>query len=266
MALAAACSPGPDPDARAEALEEAEELAVAIVEERAEHADDLLDELPKLSDRIRRQLRTHLNRVQVATARRLGVRPVRDSAQVAALVEAGRLVPLGDTTDYWIVRPLTHSVPYVTPATRAMLVEVGQRFHARLDSLGLPRFRFEISSALRTRAMQASLRRGNSNASRSTSSHEFGTTVDVAYLSFAAPASLHHATLLPDSVPVASDTLRSHAMTRLDTIGVRHAPHIEGELGAVLQAMQRDGSVLTLRERGQPVFHITVARPVADPG
>lgn len=48
--------------------------------------------------------------------------------------------------------------------------------------------------------------------------------------------------------------------TRLDHLGTLHAPHLEGELGAVLQQLERDGVVLPLRERRQPVYHITVAR------
>ena len=47
---------------------------------------------------------------------------------------------------------------------------------------------------------------------------------------------------------------------RLDTLGTHLAPHLEGELGAVLQEMQREGTLMTLRERSQPVYHTTVVR------
>jgi hypothetical protein len=44
------------------------------------------------------------------------------------------------------------------------------------------------------------------------------------------------------------------------TTATLYAPHVEGELGAVLQQLERGGMVLPLRERGQPVYHVTVAR------
>src|SRR5690606_34890303 len=93
-----------------------------------------------------------------------------------------------------------------------------------------------------------------------TSSHEFGTTLDIAYLSFAAPVSLDHGSLALGPDEQLSRALRADLTTRLDSLGTRHAPHLEGELGAVLQQLQRDGMVLPLRERSQPVYHITVAR------
>ncbi|MFP4624439.1 MAG: DUF5715 family protein, partial [Gemmatimonadota bacterium] len=117
-----------------------------------------------------------------------------------------------------------------------------------------------VTSVLRTGRQQAALRGRNRNAARTTSSHEFGTTFDIAYLSFAGPRSLDHPSLAPDSSQPLPHTLRAVLMTRLDSLATRHAPHIEGELGAVLQQLQRDGAVLLLRERSQPVYHITVAR------
>lgn len=118
----------------------------------------------------------------------------------------------------------------------------------------------DITSALRTGQQQSVLRRRKVNASATTSSHEFGTTVDIAYLSFVAPQSLDHPSLAPDAVKQLSGTVRADLITRLDSLGTRYAPHLEGELGAVLQQLQRAALVLALRERSQPVYHITVTR------
>ena len=232
----------------------------AMVDERLAEIDTAVQRLPGLIASIRRDMRRHLNDDHLAAARRNGVGPVRDSANVAELVRSGRLVPLQDSTRWWVLRDLDRSLPYVTPGTLAALEEIGRRFHARLDEHGLPPFRLDITSVLRTSRQQAVLRRRNANAAESVSSHQFGTTVDVAYLSFAAPDSLDHATLAPPPGEALTAPLRRELMTRLDTLAIRHAPHIEGELGAVLQELQRDGTVLTLRERSQPVFHITVAQ------
>jgi hypothetical protein len=232
----------------------------ASLGERLAEIEAAQQRLPGLIASIRQDMRRHVNAAHVAAARRNGVGPVRDSAHLAALVGRGDLVQLPDSTRWWVLRELDGSMPYVTPGTQAALEEIGRLFHARLDEHGLPPFRLDITSVLRTGQQQAALRRRNRNASATTSSHEFGTTLDIAYLSFAAPKSLDHRSLAPDFDEPLSRPLRTYLITRLDSLGTRHAPHLEGELGAVLQQLQRDGMVFPLRERSQPVYHITVAR------
>jgi hypothetical protein len=232
----------------------------ALLEERLAEIEAGVQRLPGLIGSIRQDMRRHLNATHVAAARSNGVEPVRDSAHLAALVSRGALVQLPDSTHWWVLRELNHSLPYVTPGTQAALEEVGRRFHARLDEHGLPPFRLDITSVLRTSQQQSALQHRNPNAAATTSSHEFGTTLDIAYLSFAAPQSLDHESLALESDEQVSQPLRAEMTTRLDSLGTRHAPHLEGELGAVLQQLQRDGMVMPLRERSQPVYHITVAR------
>ncbi len=232
----------------------------ADLEQRLAEIDETVQRLPGLIGSIRRDMRLHLNAEQVAAARSNGVGPVRDSAHLATLIDRGALVQLPESTRWWVLRDLNHSLPYVTPGTRAALEELGRRFHARLDEHGLPPFRLDITSVLRTSDQQEVLQRRNSNAADTTSSHEFGTTVDVAYLSFASPQSLDHPSLAAELDDKLSPKLRAEITTRLDGLGTLRAPHLEGELGAVLQELQREGMMWPLRERHQPVYHITVAR------
>jgi hypothetical protein len=232
----------------------------ASLDERLAEIEATVQRLPGLIGSIRQDMRRHLNEAHVAAAGSNGVGPVRDSAHLAALVRGGDLVQLPDSTSWWVLRELDQSLPYVTPGTQAALEEIGRRFHGRLDERGLPPFRLDITSVLRTSQQQAALRRRNPNASATTSSHEFGTTLDIAYLSFTAPQSLDHASLAPGADEPLSPSLRADLATRLDSLATRYAPHLEGELGAVLQQLQRAGMVLTLRERSQPVYHITIAR------
>jgi hypothetical protein len=247
-------APGEPSDAAAEARSR------ALLEERLAEIEAAVQRLPGLIGSIRQDMRRHLNATHVAAARRNGVGPVRDSAHLAALVGRGALVQLPDSTHWWVLRELNLSLPYVTPGTQAALEEVGRRFHARLDEHGLPPFRLDITSVLRTSQQHSALQRRNPNAAATTSSHEFGTTLDIAYLSFAAPQSLDHGSLALEPDEQVSRPLRAELTTRLDSLGTRFAPHLEGELGAVLQQLQRDGMVLIVRERSQPVYHITVAR------
>jgi hypothetical protein len=254
VAAAREAAPAEPSDAAVEARSRAE------LEQRLAEIEAVVQRLPGLIGSIRRDMRQHLNATHVAAARSNGVGPVRDSAHLATLVERGALVQLPESTRWWVLRDLNHSLPYVTPGTQAAMEEVGRRFHARLDEHGLPPFRLDITSVLRTSDQQSALQRRNRNASDTTSSHEFGTTLDIAYLSFAAPESLDHPSLATEPGDQVSPSLRAEMTTRLDSLGTLHAPHLEGELGAVLQQLERDGVVLPLRERSQPVYHITVAR------
>ncbi|HSJ31530.1 MAG TPA: DUF5715 family protein [Longimicrobiales bacterium] len=242
-------APGPDLDAATAAR------VRTALDTRLSETGTAVQRLPGLIGSIRRDMRRYVNDDHVAAAQRSGVGPVRDSAHVARLLDSDALVALPDSSEWWVLRELDQSLPYVTPHTREILEELGRRFHARLQEHGLPPFRFDITSVLRTEEQQEALRRRNRNASRTTSSHEFGTTFDIAYLSFAAPR------VIADPPAGRLDArLRAYATMRLDTLGTHLAPHLEGELGAVLQEMQREGTLLTLRERSQPVYHTTVVR------
>jgi hypothetical protein len=192
-------------------------------------------------------LRQDRNAKQTATAQRLGIR-VGSDARRDQFVREGRIVALGDSTELWILRDMDHSVPYVTPDAHAMLEQLGRRFHARLDSLGLPRYRMKVTSALRTDATQAELRRINSYASRTVSAHEFGTTVDVSHERFAAPARL------------AGGEMEAEA---LDSIGKEHAKVLQAELGRAIAEMRTAGALHVMMENQQPVYHMTVARRFA---
>jgi hypothetical protein len=249
-----AARPAETPGAAAEARTR------AAMEQRLAGIESGVEKLPGLIGSIRQDMRRHLNATHVAGARSNGVGPVRDGAHLEDLIRRGALVQLPESTQFWVLRDLNHSLSYVTPGTKAALEEIGRRFHARLDEHGLPPFRLDITSVLRTTEQQSELQRRNPNASDTTSSHEFGTTVDIAYLSFAGPHSLDHRSLAAEPGVQIDPALRAEITARLDQMGTLHAPHLEGELGAVLQQLEREDTVLPLRERSQPVYHITVVR------
>jgi hypothetical protein len=197
-------------------------------------------------------LRQDRNAEQLASAMALGTRLHGGAAEAERLRSQHRLVPLGDSTAYWILREMDHSIPLVTPDARAMLLLLGRRFHARLDSLGVPRYRMKITSALRTADDQADLRRTNSYAARTMSAHEFGTTVDVSHERFAAPA---------DTGAAAWPAARE----RIDSIGARHAKVLQAELGRALAELRDQGVLFVMMENQQPVYHMTVARRLRAP-
>ncbi len=234
------------------------EAARGRVAARADSARRAMLQVRGLTREERAGLRQDVNARQVAVAQSLGVR-ARDEEEIQRLVRQGRLVALEDSTQYWVLRDLTYSVPYVTPDAKAMLLEVGRRFHERMDSLGLPRFRMEVTSVLRTPETQDELKRRNSNAARDVSAHEFGTTLDVAHVRFAPPAAASLPAEVP-SAPAQSAQLRAEEAALLEEVGKQNAAALQAELGRVLGEMRDERKLRVMMERRQAVYHMTVAR------
>ena len=159
---------------------------IRLADQLAGSADRILRPPPVMTPAEEDALRRFLNDQHVARARVLGVRAVSREA-TDSLVATGSLVQLEDSTHHWILRRGT-SPAYVVPHLRTLLEVLGERFQERLAVMGLPLYRLEVTSALRTSQRQARLRRSNGNAAAGTSSHEFGTTVDLSYAAFAPPA------------------------------------------------------------------------------
>ncbi|HEX6133900.1 MAG TPA: DUF5715 family protein [Longimicrobiales bacterium] len=250
-------APDDDPDARP-GVERVLDAALARMSLLTDSIDDLLQPVPLLRPAEESSLRRYGNAEHLARARALGARPA-DSTELAALRESGRLVVLEDSTPLWAVRELDYSLPLVTPDMHALLARIAEQFQERITALGLPRYRIEITSALRTPESQAELRRTNPNAAAGMSTHEYGTTVDIAYSSFAAPAD-------PDlRVDVSQLTWLEPYVERigsafLETAAARKSRELQAMLGKVLLELQSAGDVYVTLERQQPVYHITVAR------
>jgi hypothetical protein len=221
--------------------------------------DRLLQPVPLLTPAQEATLRQYGNAPQLARARSLGVQP-RDSAHLVALLAEGRLVELEDSTSLWVLRELDFSEPYVTPDTRLLLQQIGERFQQRLSGMGLPAYRLEVSSVLRTPQHQAELRRVNPNAALGESTHQYGTTLDVLYASFAAPAD-HEFSFDTDRAAWLAPHLYRIAGAMLETAAARKSRELQAILGGVLTELQQAGDVMVTLERQQPVYHFTTARP-----
>ena len=247
-------------DPAAEAIARSERVLTRGLDRVLAYADSIesaLRPVPLLTAGEARAFDRFRNADHLTAARRLGVpQPVTATAR-ERLLDAGRLVPLEDSP-YWTVRDLDHSTALVTPDVVDLLTEVGRRFQARLAELGLPPLRLEVTSVLRTAEDQAQLRRVNPNAARGASTHQFGTTVDVAYSSFRAPEQPVLA-LDTDEAPWLAPHLRRVERAAAETGAARMSRELQAELGHVLRAMQDEGKVMVTMEVRQPVFHMTVA-------
>ena len=248
-----AARPAPPAPQRPMTAADSAQVRTRIAAESAAVAAAFL-KVPPLKAREVGKLRLDKNATQVASARSLGVR-VSGQAEIDRMVQQGRLVPLGDSTQYWILRGMDHSAPYVTPDTKAMLEDLGRRFHARLDRLGLPRYRMKVTSAIRTAEAQVDLRRTNSYAASTTSAHQFGTTVDVSHERFAVPAG-------PGAESGAAAPAGAWEMEAemLEEAGKEHARALQAELGRALTELRTAGAVHVMMENKQPVYHFTLAR------
>lgn len=253
-------------ETRAE-VERVLDAAVARIAQLTDSIDDILQPVPLLTPAQESALRQFGNAAQLARARSLGVRPA-DSAELAAARQDGRLVELADSTELWAVRELDHSIALVTPDAHALLTRIAERFQERLADMGLPRYRVEVTSVLRTSDTQADLRQTNPNAAAGTSTHEFGTTLDIAYSSFAAPldpdiqidAGNGGSTGDAGNAGWLEPRLDWFASRSLEAAAARKSRELQAILGAVLLDMQQAGDVMVTLERQQPVYHLTVAR------
>ena len=224
-----------------------------------EHYDDLYKGLyryPSLRRAERAVLRNAPYHAHVSASRSVGTN-----------ARAGLdLVPVARESDYYV---LEKGRGLLAPAAVDALERIGERFQAECAAAGLPRVRFIVTSAFRSAADQARLRRVNRNAARSTSSHEFGGSFDITYRRYAplraggAPQdfALDTGALAPRLYAPLNKALsrrEAQASERPATYGNRA---YEAALGRALIQLQREGRTFTLRERRQPCYHVT-ARPV----
>ena len=199
-------------------------------------------------------MRTMLNDTHLAKARELGVSGLENMYDVYAAAKKRRLVPLYENR-FWRIRELKNSVPYVTPDTLRLLKNIGTRFQENLEKENLPAFRFTINSVLRTREQQKRLLRINRNASRTMSSHEFGTSVDLAFNDFDYSAT----TPLLFRRLTGTHSQKNFKKEDFDKLGAQFSPVLKTILARTIIELQNEGRCYVIFERRESCFHVTLA-------
>lgn len=121
------------------------------------------------------------NDTHLAAAIRTGISPISTLADVWKITRP--IVRIASCNDYY-VDSMTHSLPYLTPEADALLHDIGRSFADTIAARsGGHRYLVKVTSALRTEASVAALRRRNRNATDS-SAHRFATTFDLSYTKF----------------------------------------------------------------------------------
>lgn len=123
-----------------------------------------------------------LNNVQLATAKRIGIRPIASREEAEDEVESAYLERIASCERY-DVDSLTHSIPYLIPKASALLDTIGVNFLDSLKHKGLNPNKIIVTSVLRTKDDVKRLRRTNGNASLN-SCHFYGTTFDISWKRF----------------------------------------------------------------------------------
>ena len=176
-----------------------------------------------------------LNLLHLKHAQAKGIKPFKNNQQleteIPELIREGKLVEITDNKYYRICH-LTHSHPYLTPAAKDFLEELGKRFSIKLEQKDLPHYYYQISSLLRTDENQKNLRGSNGNASANTS-HRYATTFDIPYFT------LVKRTLLWQEAEI-TDGRATQLLS--ETIG----------------EMRKEGRCVVVTERNERCFHITV--------
>ncbi len=119
-----------------------------------------------------------VNSTHLSSARKNGIKPVshRNKLQTESLTKI-------KSCDKYLVRHLTHSVPYLTTSSAQLLDDIGTRFQHALKEQGGNKHRIIVTSVLRTEEDVKRLRKVNGNASNN-SAHQYATTFDISYISF----------------------------------------------------------------------------------
>lgn len=171
-----------------------------------------------------------LQDVQIASARKIGVRPVKNRQE--AELRKKELVYIGSSPYYKIDPGMNQSIPYLVPQAAMLLETIARNYMDSLHVKGIPLHQVLVSSVLRTEEDLHRLMRINSNASPE-SCHRYGTTFDVPY-------NRYHTVSPPGEQrrTVQSDTLK-------------------WVLAEVLRDVRRQGRCHIKYEVKQGCFHIT---------
>jgi hypothetical protein len=98
------------------------------------------------------------------------------------LVASEHLVEI-EANEYCMLDTMYYSYPFLTPETKVLIEEIGERFHRKLENTSLECSRFTLTSMLRTTNSISRLRKRNRNAIKN-SAHLHGTTFDISYKQF----------------------------------------------------------------------------------
>ena len=180
----------------------------------------------KLSKGYRRTFNDK-NDVHLNIARSYGIEPLESlkEAENSPFYQLAKI----DSCQYYTIKKLTHSAPYLTPRSKWRLMTIGKNFQDSLAAHGVRGYQIIVTSLLRTDDSIRRLRRRNSNASKN-SAHRFGTTFDISYIHY----------------------------SRTDSASYVPEYRLKETLAEVLYDMRKNNHCYIKYEVKQSCFHVTV--------
>lgn len=172
--------------------------------------------------------------VQLASAKKNGIRPCATREEAQRLVKRHKLVNICNSP-FYVVDDLTHSMPYLVPKAQQLLNTICLNFIDSLQVKGLQPHLPMITSVLRTTDDVSKLQRHNRNATEN-SCHCYGTTVDITYNRF---------------VPITGHYDPNAELTRWSL------PYKQ-VMAEVLRDLRKEGQCYVKYEYKQACFHLTV--------
>lgn len=172
------------------------------------------------------------NSYHLAAAALHGIDPIDNEADILKIT---RPIVKVQSTAYYYIDKLTHSLPYLVPEAEKLLHDIGKTFRDSLEARGGGDYRIKVTSILRTNSSVKSLRRRNRNAVGG-SAHLYATTFDISYSNFICDN---------DSVP-------------------RTVEDMKMLLAEILKKFRDENRCFVKHERKQSCFHIT-SRPTLQP-
>lgn len=162
-----------------------------------------------------------------AEAKRKGIKPCKDDAEIKAKIAAGKLVRVKTGSGY-VVDKMTYSYPCVTRETRILIDEISKRLREKTSQKGINGVSFIITSMTRKTESIKRLRRNNQNASQN-SPHLYGNAFDISYKRFIA---------------------RKWVLTNCDRKFLKDA------LGEIISQLRDENRCWATYERGQNCYHV----------
>lgn len=176
-----------------------------------------------------------INPIQLKAAIAMGVKPVATREEVHEYVRQYKLADITNSP-YYVIDPLTHSMPYLVPKCQDLLNTICINFIDSLKSKDLPPHLPIVTSVLRTSKDIKNLQKGNVN-STTNSCHCYGTTVDITYNRF---------------YPITGD----HKTSRKNVS--RYNAQMKKILAEVLLDLRMQGRCYVKYEIKQACFHLTI--------
>ncbi|MRT94407.1 DUF5715 family protein [Ancylomarina sp. 16SWW S1-10-2] len=190
--------------------------------------------IPVLNKSESRALRRYDNNYHLKLAQAKGLKKplVSKTEYKTNAEEFSQHYQLDKITDneYYEIPHLSYSLPYLQTPAVDFLELLGEEFCDQLEELEIRKYRFSVTSILRTLEDQKSLRKRNVNATSNKSSHYYGRTFDISQTRFFERG---------NSKPVYSYRLRNILLR-------------------VLIELQDKGKCYVLLERQTKCIHITV--------